>query len=161
MCTRWSCIGINHKTIVTIAGRSQPAEVSAWLSQTALKWRELYIYIQAADREWENERQTERERGVWQICLTATSSVLFTQCLWWSTHIKVKEEAHAAKRRMAPLQIQNKCHPKPESAALTAYLTLLSAVRTYSELKWLKKKDKHTTKKSFLTQVHTTLMPAQ
>lgn len=155
VCIRWSCIGISFpKTIVTIAVRSQPAEVSAWLSQTALKWKELYIYIYIYRLQTESERMRDRqrERGFWQIsvtmCLTATSSVLFTQCLWWSTHIKVKQESHAAKRRMAPLQIQNNCHPKPESAALTVYLTLLSAVRTYSELKWWKKRQTYNQKKA-------------
>lgn len=41
-------------------------------------------------------------------------------------------------RRMAPLQIQNNCHLKLESADLTAYLTSPMVVCVYSELKQLK-----------------------
>lgn len=41
-------------------------------------------------------------------------------------------------RRMAPLQIQNNCHLKPESAHLTAYLNSPMVVCVYSELKQLK-----------------------
>lgn len=77
VCIRWSCIGISFpKTIVTIAVRSQPAEVSAWLSQTALKWKELYIYIyiytgyRQRAREWETDREREdSDRFQWQCAL--------------------------------------------------------------------------------------------
>lgn len=53
-----------------------------------------------SETQWVRQTETEFERGVWQIsvtmCLRDSSRVLYTCCLWWSTHIKEKQASHGA-----------------------------------------------------------------
>lgn len=102
VCTWRSCVGINHNFFFKRQWQLRvdvgPLKCQR-LSESGLKWNNLIythmqIYINILHRD-----EKERDRGVWQIsvtmCLTATSSVLFTQCLWWSTHMKESEGGFA------------------------------------------------------------------
>lgn len=148
--------------IVTLAGGARSAEESARLPQAAVKWGDFFFFIgfRQREKEWETDGDRVREecdRFSVTMCLTATSSVLFTQCLWWNhTHKREggiscsgnSEWQHYSTERLSPETRVSGSDSLPHLTFSSLYIQWTSAAETNEK----QKKLWHTTKQQWILQ---------
>lgn len=127
------------KTIATNAGRCQPAEVSAPVRKCSEIERIIYIFIRRQRRNERNrQRRSEREqsdRFQWQCAFKPLPLCFFTQRLWWSAHMKVKEALHAAKEANGTITGTKQLSTRSQSQLVWRFTSPYLQHGVYSELK--------------------------